>query len=229
MNNFKYALVLAHQLYGLEMTEDDFEEIALVAWNHIGNKRYKLNKITATINCDTLSVELPCDVTLIEAVTANFEDWKTTSNLHDNGDLNSQFVEHYIERDKYYTNPLYISGKYIPFRQSGDTLFFDKNYGDVNILYKSEILDQDGLPEITDKEAYAIAAYCAYTQKYKEGLITNNSNILTVANMLKAEYNKFVDAARVPEYINQNDMNSILDTKTRYDRKIYNKKYTPVL
>jgi hypothetical protein len=34
-------------------------------------------------------------------------------------------------------------------------------------LYRGLILDEDGLPELTDKEVDAIAAYCAYTEKFK--------------------------------------------------------------
>jgi hypothetical protein len=45
----------------------------------------------------------------------------------------------------------------------------------VNILYKGILADEDGLPELTDKEATAIATYIAYVTKFKEGLITNNA------------------------------------------------------
>jgi hypothetical protein len=47
----------------------------------------------------------------------------------------------------------------------------------VNILYKGILVDDEGLPEITDKEATAIATYIAYVIKFKEGLQTNNPNI----------------------------------------------------
>ena len=42
MEKFGYAMFLANQMYGLEMLPDDFEEIGLVAWNMIGNKKQKL-------------------------------------------------------------------------------------------------------------------------------------------------------------------------------------------
>jgi len=47
-------------------------------------------------------------------------------------------------------------------------------------------LDDNGLPELTDKEALAIATYCAYVTKYKEGIATNNATIISVANTLKS-------------------------------------------
>ena len=57
-------------------------------------------------------------------------------------------------------------------------LYFDKPHGKINILYKGLVLDNDGLPEITDKEATALATYCAYVIKFKEGIMTNNANIV---------------------------------------------------
>ena len=228
-NNFKYGLTLANSLYDLDMNVDDYEELALIAWNFIGNKRCRLYKFTTNINCKDKSIQLPCNADIVEAVTYGFEDWKYTTNDTVNGDINSAFVESYIESRKLFSHPLYMHGKYAHYERVGDTLYFDKDYGKVNILYKGIIVDDEGLPEITDKEAMAIATYCAYTKKFKEGIKTNNPTIIQLSQVLKHKWNKFVDAARVPEYLNQNDMNEILDIGTRYDRKIYNKKYTPVL
>ena len=42
MNPFHYAMSLMETLYGISIPEDRFEEIAILAWNLIGNKRYKL-------------------------------------------------------------------------------------------------------------------------------------------------------------------------------------------
>jgi hypothetical protein len=39
-------------------------------------------------------------------------------------------------------------------------------------------MDGDGLPELSDKEANAIATYIAYVDKYKEGLKTNNGGLI---------------------------------------------------
>jgi len=53
-------------------------------------------------------------------------------------------------------------------------LYFDRPHGPINILYRGVILDDDDLPELTDKEALAIATYTAWIIKYREGLMTNN-------------------------------------------------------
>ena len=66
-----------------------------------------------------------------------------------------------------------------------DKLYFTHDYGRVNILYKGIIADEDGLPELTDKEANAIATYIAYNNKFKEGLRTNNEGSIKMSQMLE--------------------------------------------
>jgi len=155
----------AHLLYGLDLEEDEFDEIGLIAWERIGNKRVRTYKYNANVSCDgDRSVELPCNCDLIEAVTYDFEDWNYTDNIKPNGDLESAYVESYIESRKAFNYPLYMSGKLVKYERVGDKLYINSGYsGRINILYRGVILDDDGLPELTDKEVDAIAAYVAYT------------------------------------------------------------------
>ena len=124
-------------------------------------------------------------------------------------------------------SPYYSSGKFIKYQKIGDKLYFDRNYGQVNILYKGILLDDEGLPEISDKEAQAISTYVAYILKFKEGLITNNPQIIQLANTLKTNWLQQCDQARVA-YLNQNDMNNILDVKTSWNRHSFGKSYKPI-
>lgn len=223
MEDFRSAYAQANLLYGIELAPEEFEEIGLIAWNKIGNRQTKLYRYRCKIDCETLTVTLPCNCDFVEAVTYDFEDWKYTTNDTVNGDYQSQFIENYIEGRKLYSNPLYISGKLAKYERVNDTLYFDKDYGSVNILYKGILLDDDGLPYLNEKEKDAIACYCAYTKRFKEGWITHSQNMLQEAQLLEQRWYKLCDAARVPMYINQNDMNEILDAKTSWNRKIFNK------
>lgn len=36
----------ARELYGLELTPDEFENLGIIAWGKIGNKKYKLYTYT---------------------------------------------------------------------------------------------------------------------------------------------------------------------------------------
>ena len=228
MNDFNYIYTVANSLYGLELEPEQFEELGLTAWNLIGNKTVRLYNYSADISCDNLSVQLPCNCDIIEAVTYNHEDWNYSTNKTVNGDYNSQFTEQYIEARKLYQSPLYITGKYAKYERVGDTLYFDKDYGKVNILYKGIILDEDGLPKVNEKEALAIATYIAFATKQKQGWITNNQNIIQLAQYLYQQWLKYCDSARVPLSIDQNTMNQVLDAKSSWNRKVYNKAYKPI-
>ena len=225
MNKFYYSSVLLEQLYGITLTDEQFEEIGLVAWNLIGNKNYRLYRYQVCSDNCTSEIQLPCNCDYVESVTTGYEDWNSVSNIYPNGDINSAHTEEYIESRKSFKDPLYSSGKFIKYKQVGDTLYLSEPYGVVNILYKGVILDDDGLPEISDKEAIAIATYCAYATKFKEGMMTNNAGILSIAEMLKQKWNVQCDQARVSSYINQNEMDKILNAKSSWNRKIYNKSF----
>lgn len=230
MVNFHYISVLLDGMYGLEIEDQDLEEFGLIAWGLIGNKNTKLYRYQACINPIDNSVTLPCNAIedgCVEAVTTLYEDWERTTNYSDYGDNNTSFVEQVIEAEKFYKSPYYIPGKLVHYEQVKDKLYFTRNYGKVNILYKGILADEDGLPELTDKEATAIATYLAYMNKFKEGLITNNTNITNQANVLYSMWLKQCDQARV-SYLNQNDMNNILDVKTSWNRKSYGKTFKPI-
>lgn len=223
-NDFGYAEFLAHSMYGIDLLPEDFEELGLIAFNLIGNKRYRLYR--AQLNVVNNTAQLPCNCDVIEAVTYGFEDWNWVSNIYPNGDFSSQFTESYIEGRKLFHDPFYLEGKFVKYTRVGNTIYLDKDYGGtLQILYKGEIVDDNGLPQITDKEALAIATYCAYITKYKEGLITNNGNILQLAQALEVKWNRQCDQARVPDEMSQNEFDEILDAKTSWNRKIHNKSY----
>lgn len=230
MNDFGYAMFLANSLYGLSLDTDTFEEIGLIAFNQIGNKRTRLYKACIPVDCNSKEVMLPCNCDIIEAVTYGFEDAEYVTNTKPLGDLQSWFTEHYIEGLKGFKDPLYISGKLVNYERVGDTLYLNEFpvKDKIFILYKGILTDDNGLPQITDKEAQAIATFCAYTQKFKEGLLTNNSNIIKLAQVLEQEWLKQCDQARVPDYLNQNEINKILDAKTSWNRKIFKKSLKPV-
>lgn len=226
-NNFYYGLSLLETLYGITLPEEDYEEIALVAWGLIGNKRIKTYRYSVCMDSCKNFIELPCNCDILEAVTTGFEDFENVNNNMPNGDFDSAAIEHYIEHRKSFHDPLYINGKFVKYERVGNTLYFNQPYNRINILYKGVQLDNNGLPEITDKEARAIATYTAYVTKYKEGLSTNNASIINLAEQLRSKWLVQCDQARVPEYLNQNEMDQILDAKTNWNRKIHSKSYKP--
>ena len=57
---------------------------------------------------------------------------------------------------------------------------------------------------------------------------THNQAIIQEAQLLNQRWLQLCDAARVSEYINQNDMDKILDAKVTFNRKIYGKSFKPI-
>lgn len=221
MNNFYYALNLLNILYGVSISEDQFEEIALIGWELIGNKRTRLYRYSTYNNQE--GIELPCNCDILEAVTSDSEEWDNINNYSPEGNLNSAFTEAYIENRKEFKSPLYISGKFLKYERVGNILYIKNYKGVVNILYKGIELDDQGLPYLTNKEAVALATYCAYIIKFKEGISSNNPNIINFANSLQQKWNLQVDQARSDHYISQNEWDQILDAKTSWNRKQHNK------
>lgn len=227
-NNFHYVAVLLDLLYSIEMEDEDLEELGLIAWNLIGNKETRMYRYSAYMDCDN-SITLPCNILegQIEAVTTSYEDWERFTNYTDVGDNLTSFIENNIEIEKTYQSPFYISGKLVKYEQVGDKLYFAHNYGRINVLYRGILMDEDGLPQLTDKEATAIATYIAYVLKFKEGLVTNNNAIIQQANLLQAKWAQQCEQARVT-YLNQNDMNNIIEIRNSFDRARYGKSFKPI-
>ena len=68
----------------------------------------------------------------------------------------------------------------------------------------------------------------AYIDLYKKSLVLRDSNSFQIAQAVKQEWLRACSDARVPEHISQNEMNEILDARTRWDRKQYKKSFKPV-
>ena len=231
MNNFKYAISLAQMLYDIDINDmDTLIEIGLVAYSFIGNKNTHLVADIVNVDMRTGLVNLPCKADLVEAITyPKVEDWNYTSNTKNFGDFNTLNVEQYIEKSKQSVDPLYISGRLIKYRREGNYIYVNEKVDVVCVLYHVEQLDEEDLPLINDKEAIAIADYIAYTIKYKEALRSNNSNVFQMAQTIKKQWLLHCDAARVPEYVNQNEMNDLLEIASSYNRKVHGRSFKPTV
>ena len=233
MNEFTYpfqtAYTQAHDMYGVEISEDEFETVGMVAWSRIGNRQTRLYRLSVQPELDDSGfwkVDLPCNADLIEAVTAYPEDANRTSNIHET--LDNTHIEEYIEQGKRATNALYMSGGYVKYHREQNTLLFDYPYEQVNILYKGFIADDDGLPFLTDKEVDAIAAFLAYTVDFKAARVTRDKNAFEFAQVMNQEWKRLCSAARVPQSISQNEMDEILNVSASWDRKRFGKSFKPL-
>ena len=223
--NFNTAYTYISSLYGITMDHNEFETVGLIAYDKIGNKQTEIKgEFFDTINGQ---IELPCDVLSIEAVFAEFPDMVTTSNLERFPQVASSFIERYINYWKINESLLYNDGKLLKYTQVGSTLHFDKDYRNVLVLYRANLVDGEGHPYINTKEAEAIAAYCAYTYMKKQAIRTKDQGAAQLATSFQQEWGRLLSRARVPEKVSQNDLDKVLDAMVSMDRKAVNKSYKP--
>ena len=228
---FQTAYTQMRQLYGLEINPDEFETLGLIAWDKIGNKQYKWYhyQTEAVQNLDgSFYVDLPCNCDIIEAVTADYEDYQKTTPTTLAGNNQNGWIEGYVESRKFNTGFGYSSGKFIKYQQTGNTIQLSDKFNKINILYKGVIVDDDGLPYLDVREIDAIAAFVAQAEFFKKGLITMNSAIVQMAQLLEQKWKVMCSQARIPEYLNQNEMDEILNVATSWDRKRFGKSFKPI-
>lgn len=224
----KSVFPLVESYYGVEPDENSFEDIAMRAWNAINNKHTRLYRYIA--DTENGELELPCNVTAIESVHIPMNDAQMTSNKTVFNSIETLFVEGYIDAWKHMNDPYNQKGKLLKYKEGNNTLYFSEDYRDVIVIYHGIFADEeDGLPMINEKEQAAITAFVAYTNILKEGIRKRDANLINLANSIKADWTRLCNAARIPDHLSQNDMNSILDVKHRWDRKQYGKSLKPMI
>ena len=149
----------------------------------------------------------------IESVSLPLIDANLTGSLIDGIDGKSIATELYIEVRPSLDSPYYNEEKLVKYKVAGDKLQFDQDYKSIKIVYHGIIMDENELPLINDKEMRAIAAYVAYASTYREGLMKKDSNVISMANVIKADWLQYCNAARVSSNLSQNDMDAILNAK----------------
>ena len=218
-------------LYGVELDQDEFENLGLIAWDKIGNKRYRLYNLESESYKDSdgaYFIDLPCNCDIVEAVTANYEDYQKTSNMNLPSNSPNGWIEGYIESRKYNTNHLYPSGKYIKYTQQENRIYLADKFDIVHVLYKGVLVDDEGLPSLNEKELDAVSTFCAYSVTFRAAIMTRDRDTMQIAQMLEQQWLRKCNQARIADYINQNEMDEILNATVSWDRKRFGKSFKPV-
>lgn len=228
---FKTAYTQARELYGLELNPDEFETLGLIAWDKIGNKQYKLYKFQSEpdkTTSDEYYLDLPCNVDIIEAVTTNYEDYQKTTPTTISSNNQSGWIEDYVENRRYNTSALYMPGKFIKYRQEGNRIYLADKFNQVNVLYKGVVVDDEGLPFLNGKELDAIAGFCQFVDLRKKATVNRDMQLMQMIPYWENNWKLLCTQARVPDYINQNEMDEILNVSSSWDRKRFGKSFKPI-
>lgn len=230
LSNIKAAYGLCDSLYGVIPDENNFEDLALTAWNKIGTKHTRLYQFEGSVKNGVL--ELPCnleDIDLIESVHIPIPDAEVSSNST-NWPWQNIWIESYIDRFPRSSDPYFHTGKLVKYDKGENELYFSHNYPRVLVIYHGILADEEeGLPLVNDKELTAIATFIAYASLYREGIKKRDANTIKVAQTIKEDWLRACNAARIPDHLSQNDMDAILDAKTSWNRKSYHQSFKPHL
>src|ERR1041385_5860260 len=179
---FYAALAHANEWYNISLQDSQFENIALHAWDHIGNKDYRLYTYHADIIDEKMV--LPCNVDIIEGVFSPYVDYRMRDNRN-RWDYTNYLVENFVRWSLRNREVFDSYGSFIPYEREGNTLYF-KEAGHIHahVLYKGVYVDDAGLPFLNFKEVDAIAKYIAWIDTQKKALMTKDKSTFEFAQML---------------------------------------------
>jgi hypothetical protein len=230
------ALTMLNDEFAVEMDDDTFIERAYKIWRTIGNKAQALHILTCPVD-ENKEIMLPNNVENIESVSSLqvYKDiWGTELIIFNNTTamLNSDYLvsvitDDWLGRTLLNQSRARIDGLYVDYTHNGDRLTFkakDTVGTHMLIIYGGVISDDQALPKVTYRECEAIAAGVAYIH-YKKQALMGDSAAAQMLVMLKDDMNRLIGQARIPDSINNNTMDRILDANGSFDRKNYGRTY----
>lgn len=216
-NNFYSAMSLIDSIYGISISPTEFEELGYIAWGKIGNKRTLMRDyITIPVNDRII---LPEDLDIIEGVYLNSTlvysntDYSMTANENK---AMEQKTSPRVNQAVQYSRNVLLKNYYIA---DGCLIFTEPMPYEVKVMYKSILSDSDDLPYINDLEAEAIAVYCVYVYFMKKFNKTKDKMCYEQAQIYEKEWKQKLNRARRPETLNHNDLDDIMKTSVRCERK----------
>lgn len=241
--DFMYGKYLLKTYFDITMHEDDYVEMAYNIFRDIGNIATSVHSFKFTVD-STCVVPLPCNVEFIESVSTG----TITSDMTDSTivwDQNIAINPNYNLPDVI-RNPranvstigntdsnLKPEGQYMGYNLAGTMgnmhLQFDKNQigGEGVCIYRGMIVDTDGNPLLNRKEAEAIAFKIAFLDTQKK-VFMNEESALKRLSYIQGESGRKMAAAKIPEYVSQNQWDRMFSAMTSHDRKVYWSSYKSV-
>lgn len=250
--NIRAGLAMLKTKYGMHMDEYDYLDIAVDALRdirHFGTTKY-IGMAKVGLKGD---IAIPCYADSIDAVTTRhmakkvFKDRETVV-LYDetDGDYFYSFYNNVtnvgygktmptIDIDDPFNNPLGHDNAlpglayrrdpgYIEYTLSGREIKVAANRAgeSIGIAFTGLAVDIEGYPLITRKQANALAAISA---KYLAILGVNKGNkaLAAVLEFYITESARLKQAASIAEDISDNELDTLLDAKTTFNRKSVNR------
>lgn len=225
--DFRTALSDLHTFHGIQVNEDDFYEIGMLAWKKIGNRRVKYYILEKQELDSNKRIELPCNVYSIEGVTVDKE-WCDINNTRFLP-LSTITIPSVVKTLDLPSHNLDFPGTFVNYEllklNGAEYIEVAMNEGTpINVIYTGLYVDEDGFPMLTQKESEAIAWYILYLTLHKQKLAKQSIDPNDMI-MAKREWTRACGDARVPELLNQNVMDNVLNVMNSHNRKQYGRPF----
>jgi len=237
MENFLAAKFLLKDLTGITMTDEDFIEKAYRGYRKIGNIATATYKYKGKV--ENQKIKLPCNIEFMESLSTGDIVLDSINDIifvseNPTGPITSQYYYpdiiafDNINKINLSRTNLHPTGTFVPYEIIGKNEYLlvnEKLEGEeLLVIYRGQVLDEDGLPSLTAKEVEALAYYVAYLEVQKR-IFMKEPGMADMFAIIKPEYIRTMAAAKIPEYVSQNFWDELLSANTRFDRKTFNNSY----
>lgn len=214
------AQAILKDRWGVEIKYSLFLDWAYDAIRRIGFNT-DIVKTAVQVSAEGI-INLPFDATNIKRVTTasqQYYNWGAVSigdDLEDIAPIDTTTMD-YNQADMYYMRADDVDFEILSPNVLSTTVFLADRI--VFVLAEAKVLDSEGLPMITEKQASAIADWCAYIYTQRNAF----AGIKGIDLMyMKKNADMAIASARVPENVSENEWDMVLDAKTSFGRKGFN-------
>lgn len=225
--NIRAGLPVMKKLYGLTMDEYDYLDTALDALRDI--KHFAILPMVSYIKVDSEGyAALPCNMGTIDSVgvssfiQSSFKDRIVV----DSPDIDTDGYQMASAIRSALSWPVKMQrsiDSVISYIIEDERIFItDRTFRDteIGIAYSGYVVDDEGYPKITRKQANAIAVINAKNILMAAALRGDKAKA-AMLQMVTQEAHRLKQAASIPEDITDNEIDEIMNAQTTFNRKAY--------
>ena len=225
--NIRAGLPIIKMKYGLTIDEYDYLDMAIDALRDI--KHYGIQPYVTfeTVDKDGY-VKIPCNANIIEGVATSdhgiraYQDRDTIKNKQStNGSYyTANSIRSILSWPIRSINT--IDGQ-LSYKLEDDRIkVYDEFYQglEICVAFTGYMVDDDGYPKITRKQANALAAIIAKNIIMK-GALLGDKNKVQMLEMIGKDAARLKQAASLPENISDKELDEMMDATTTFNRKAY--------
>jgi hypothetical protein len=229
IHNIRAGLIAAKTKYGVTMDEYDYLDLAVDFLRDVVD--YDGGDYFTLVTSDEKgNLSLPCNLQVIDAVVnarLGLRRYRDRIPYNEDNPLSiDKSIEAYDRMDMLGVYPDYSSidrlgeGYLVYHFTDKRKIHVGKPNYEVLIAYQGINLDEESFPLITRKQINGLAAMVWFNRT----LFKANKGDKIAGNMLQVaqlEAGRLKQAASIPEHINDNELDELLNAKTSFNRKAY--------